>query len=80
MVQAIINISEEANHILSIVKAKHRLKDKSAAIDFVALTFGMEIMEPELKPEYIRKLFEIEKEKSIKLKSLGDLRKRHKQK
>ena len=33
MVQAMINISEDANHVLNIVKAKYKLKDKSAAIE-----------------------------------------------
>jgi len=37
MVNAMINISKQANQILNIVKARHNLKDKSAAIEFVTL-------------------------------------------
>lgn len=62
MVQAMINISPEANHILNIVKAKHNLKDKSEAIVKIVLEYGEEIMEPALRPEYIQKLEKIEKE------------------
>ena len=36
MVQAIINISEHANQILNIVKAKYGLNDKSETIDLMA--------------------------------------------
>lgn len=68
MVQAMVNISKEANQILNIVKAKHNLKDKSEAIEFVTLDYGEEILEPELRPEFIEKMKRIEKEPSIKIK------------
>ena len=35
MVQAIINISNHANHILNIVKAKYDLRTKSEAIELM---------------------------------------------
>ena len=35
MVQAMINIDEEANSVLNIIKAKYGLKDKSEAINLV---------------------------------------------
>jgi len=67
MVHAMIDISEEANQILSIVKAKNRFKDKSEAINFVALEYGEELLEPELKPEFIAKMQKVAKEKSIRV-------------
>jgi hypothetical protein len=69
MVQAMINISEEANRILNIIKAKFGLKDKSEAINLVVQKYEEELLEPELRPEYIEKLKKIEKEKPIKFKS-----------
>jgi len=65
MVQATINISDDSNHILNIVKAKYKLKDKSAAIDFVVTQYGTEILEPELRPEFIAEMQQIMKEKPI---------------
>lgn len=65
MVQATINISDDSNHILNIVKAKYKLKDKSAAIDFVVTQYGAEILEPELRPEFIAEMQQIMKEKPI---------------
>lgn len=77
MVQAVVEISPDANQILNIVKAKCGFKTKSEAIEFVALKYGEDILEPELRPEYIEKLTKIEKEKSIKIGKTEDLKKRY---
>ena len=75
MVQAIINIKENTNRILNILKAKYGLKDKSQAIDLMAKQYEQEILEPELRPEYIEKAKEIMKEKPVKVGTPKDLRK-----
>jgi hypothetical protein len=67
MVQAMINISEQANQILNIVKAKYNLNDKSEAIDLVMKEYGKELLEPELRPEYVEKLKRIQKEPTVKV-------------
>jgi hypothetical protein len=77
MVQAIINIDERTNRILNIIKAKYGLKDKSAAINRMAIEYEKEILEPELKPEYIEKLERIDKQKSIKVGTIENLRNRY---
>ncbi len=68
MVQAMIQISNEANQILNIVKAKHNLKDKSQAIDKVVLEYGQDFLEPELRPEFIDKMKRRQKEPTVKIK------------
>ena len=75
MVQAIVNINEHANRILNIIKAKFGLKDKSEAIEMMSEQYEKEILEPELRPEYVEKLKGIKKQKGISFKSIGDLRK-----
>jgi hypothetical protein len=77
MVNAMINISKQANQILNIVKAKYDLKDKSAAIERVVLEYGEDLMEPELRPEFIEKMNRIEKQKHIKIGDLENFRKRY---
>ena len=62
MVQAMIEIPKEVNQVLNIVKARFGLKTKSEAIAKVVIEYGSEILEPELRPEYIEKLKKIEKE------------------
>lgn len=75
MVQAMVNISEEANRVLNIVKAQYGLKDKSEAINVVAGVYGKQLLEPELRPEYVKKLKRIEKEKGIPFRNIAELRK-----
>lgn len=79
MVQAIINISDEANKVLNIVKAKYELKDKSEAINMVTKLYMEDLMEPELRPEFIDKMFKLKnkKQKSIKFNSIEELRNRY---
>lgn len=71
MVQAIINISDETNSILNVLKAKYGLKDKSQAIDQMAREYELELLEPELRPEFIGQMKEIEKEKTLKVKDFA---------
>ena len=78
MVQAIINISEKANRILNIIKAKYDLKDKSQAINMMARRYEEDLLEPELRPEYIIKAQRIQKQKPIKIGTVEALRKRYK--
>lgn len=66
MVQAMINISDNTNQVLNIVKARFNLKDKSEAIEKVVLEYGEDILEPELRPEFIQKMKRIEKEGKFK--------------
>ncbi len=77
MVQAMIQISEDANQILNIVKAKHNLKDKSEAIEKVVIDYGQDFLEPELRPEFIERMKNIAKEKTVKVGTLENFRKRY---
>ena len=75
MVQAMIEIPEEANQILNIVKARYNLKTKSEAITKIVIECGGNILEPELRPEYLEKLQKLEREKGISFKNIAELRK-----
>lgn len=77
MVQAMIEIPEKANQILNIVKARYNLKTKSEAIAKIVIECGANILEPELRPEYLKKLKGIEQEGYGKsFASIGGLRKK----
>ncbi len=67
MVKAIININDRANRVLNIVKAKHGLRTKSDAINKVVNEYGRSLLEPELRPEFIEKIKERQKEKTVKV-------------
>jgi hypothetical protein len=74
MPQAIVNLGEHEDRLLTIVRGKFGLKNKSEAVNFVIGQYGEELLEPELRPEYIGKLQRIKKQKGIKFKSIDDLR------
>ena len=72
MVQAIIEISEHANRIISIVKAKYGLKNKSEAINLMAEQYEEEILELNLRPEYVEKMEKRQKEPTVKIKDFKE--------
>ena len=65
MVNALVKLDENVNRILNIVKARHGFKDKSEAIDFIIKRFVEEEGEPELREDFIEKMFKIQDQKSI---------------
>ena len=67
MVQALVEINENTNRVLNIVKAKYDLKDKGEAIELVVTEYIEYEGEPELRPEFIKKIEEIKKQKSVKV-------------
>ncbi len=72
MVKAIVDINEEANKILNIIKAKENLKDKSEALNLILMLYSKEILEPELRPEFIKELLKAQKEKTVKIDDWND--------
>jgi len=75
MVQAIVTLGEHEDRVLTIVKGKFGLKNKSEAINLVIDKFEENILEPNLRPEYMEKLRKIEKQKGVPFKSIHELRK-----
>ena len=56
MVQALVEINDNTNRVLNIVKAKFDLKDKGQAIELVVNEYIEYENEPELRPEFIQKM------------------------
>ncbi|WP_407356547.1 DUF2683 family protein [Methanolobus sp. WCC5] len=76
MVKAIINIDDQTNRVLNIVKAKYGLKDKSSAIELVTKQYEEELLGPELRPEYIEKAKRIMAQDAVDVGTVDNLRKR----
>ncbi len=72
MVQAVINIEEHENRVINVVKGKFGLRNKSEAIRLIINEYEKELLEPELKPEYIEKMKKREKEPSVKVKDFRE--------
>jgi len=63
MVNVLVDISERANRVLAIVKAKYGLRTKAEAIEKMADEYEEDLLEPELRPEFIEEMKKLEKEK-----------------
>ena len=65
MVQAVVTLGEREDRVLTIVKGKYWLKNKSEAINLVIDKFEEDLLEPQLRPEYAEKLKKIIKGKHL---------------
>ena len=74
MVKAIIEIPERENRILNIVKGQHGFRTKEEACVFI-IGEHEQNLEFEIRPEYVKKIKKIEKEKGIPFSSIKELRK-----
>ena len=73
MPKAIIELSEHANRIVNIVKAKAGLKGKSEAIERIVEEYEEHLLDPSLRPEFVEAVQRIRKGGFRKVKRLGDL-------
>lgn len=68
MVQSVITLNEHENRIINVVKGKFGLRNKSEAIQLIIDEYEKELLEPELRPEYVEKMEERAKEPTVKVK------------
>lgn len=75
MTQALVSLGEYQDRILTVVKGKFGFKTKNEAVNFVIDSYGTNLLEPELRPEYIERLQKIRKGKYTSFSSVESLRK-----
>ncbi|MFH1239953.1 MAG: DUF2683 family protein [Candidatus Diapherotrites archaeon] len=75
MVRALIDFNERQNRVLTIVKGKYGLDNKSEAANLIITKFEEAFLEPELRPEYKEKIKKIDNGKFEKFSSVKELRK-----
>lgn len=56
MVYARIELDEYSNRVLNVVKARFGLRDKSSAINKMAVLYGDEFVERDASKEYVKEL------------------------
>ncbi len=74
MVQAIITLGEREDRVLTIVKGKFGLRNKSEAVNLVIGKFGQQLLEPRLRPEYKEALLKTDRGKFKRFSRIEDLR------
>ena len=75
MPQALITLGELQDHVVSVVKAKYRLKNKSDAINHIIDEYEEQFMHLEVRPEFLRKLRRISKKPGKIFNNAEELRK-----
>ena len=69
--QSLIELDENENRVLNIVKAKLGLNDKSEAIKVLIDYYVEHQNEPELRPEFIERIKKAEKGKFVKVSNFS---------
>lgn len=77
MVKAIVEIDEEANEVINLLKAQYGLNDKSEAINEMAKQYKALVLESSIRPEYLAKLEKVRGEPIIRIGNIVDFKKRY---
>lgn len=77
MVKAIVEIDEEANRVINVIKAQYDFKDKSQAINELARQYKTLILESGVRPEYLRRLEKIRSEPITRVGNAKEFRDRY---
>jgi hypothetical protein len=72
MVKALITLDERTNRVLNIIKAKFGHSNKSEAIGWLIERYENELLEPELRPEFVKKIEKRAKEPTVEVDDLGE--------
>jgi hypothetical protein len=73
MPKAVVDLSEHANRVVNVVKARDGLRGKSEALESIVAAYEERILEPALRPGFIEELRRIRKGKFRKVGSLDEL-------
>lgn len=73
MPKAVIDLSEHANRVVNIVKAKEGLKGKSEAIERIVEEFEQHVLDPSMRPQFMDEVQRIRKGKFRRVAKLGQL-------
>ena len=77
MVQVLVRLNDYADRVLNIVKATYGFKRKDEAINFTLVEYAQDVLEPQLRPEYVKKALKISAEKPVRVENAANLRKRY---
>jgi hypothetical protein len=73
MPKAVVELSEHANRIVNVVKARDGLKGKSQAIERIVEEYEEKILDPAFRPEFVEEVLRISKGKFRKVRSVDEI-------
>ncbi|MBS3060259.1 MAG: DUF2683 family protein [DPANN group archaeon] len=75
MSQVTVTLERNADKVVGIIKSAYGFSSKDKAIQFIIMETGEEIIERELRPEFVKKILNLEKKgKFNKYRSVNSLR------
>lgn len=77
MPKAVVELSEHANRVVNVVKARDGLRGKSEAIESIVSAYEQQILDPALRPEFVREIQRIRRGRYRAVESLDDLLSKH---
>ncbi len=72
MPKAVVDLSEHANRVVNVVKARDGLKGKSEAIESIVAAYEEQILDPALRPEFVDDVRRIRRGKFRSIRSLDE--------
>jgi hypothetical protein len=73
MPKAVVELSEHANRVVNVVKARDGLKGKSEAIESIVAAYEQNILDPALRPEFVADIRRIRRGKFRRIESLDEV-------
>lgn len=73
MPKAVIDLSERANRVVNIVKAKEGLRGKSDAIERIVKAYEELILDPSFRPEFVQSVKRARKGPARRVKKLREI-------
>jgi len=73
MPRTVVELSDHANRVVNVVKAKEGLRGKSDAIERIVEEYEEKILDPNLRPEFVADIQRIRKGKFRKIRSTNEI-------
>jgi len=73
MPKTVVELSEHANRVVNVVKAREGLRGKSAAIERIVEEYEEKVLDPHLRPEFVTDMERVRKGPFRKVRSLDDV-------
>ena len=73
MPKAVVELSDHANRVVNVVKARDGLKGKSEAIERIVEEYEEKILDPAFRPEFVAEIQRMSKGPFKRVKNLDDI-------
>ena len=73
MPKSVVELSDHANRVVNVVKAREGLRGKPAAIERIVEEYEEKILDPHLRPEFVADLQRIRKGRFRKVRSMDEI-------